>query len=90
MLSMLLIGVATALLICAITAKVLLGAHKKANKSEKAEIMKQLLALSDGGNRSAHATSSSARSRPSSRQATLPSNGPRKTTTRITQTLRTQ
>ncbi len=90
MLSMLLIGVATALLICAITAKVLLGAPEKANKSEKAEIMKQLLALSNGENKIAGATSSSARSRPSSRQRTPPSNGRRKATTRITQALRTQ
>ena len=41
-----LIGVAAALVLCAVVAKVFAGGPGKASKSEKAEIMKQLLALS--------------------------------------------
>ena len=41
-----LIGVAAALALCAVVAKVFGGGPGKASKSEKAEIMKQLLALS--------------------------------------------
>ena len=74
------------LLVCAITAKILLGAPEKANKSQKAEIMKQLLALSDGEKKISGA-GSPARSRPLSKQLTPPRNGPRKTTPRISQTL---
>jgi hypothetical protein len=48
MISVVLIGVATALLIWAIGAKVVADAPKKADKSQqKAEIIKQLLALSE-------------------------------------------
>ena len=89
MLNTLLIGAASALLVCAIAAKVLLGAPEKANKSEKAEIMKRLLELSDSESKNPSAGSAT-RSRPLSNQSTLPRNAPRKTTTRISQTLRTQ
>jgi hypothetical protein len=43
-----LIGVATALVLCAVIAKLFAGGPEKASKSEKADIMKQLLALSEG------------------------------------------
>lgn len=89
MLSMLLIGVATALLLCAITARVIAGNPKKANKSEQGEVLKQLLALSNGENKISGAAPA-ARLRPPSNQRTLPGNRPRKTTTRIVQPLRTQ
>lgn len=88
MVSMLVIGVATAVLICAITAKVLLDAPEKANKSEKAEIMKQLLTLSDSENKIS-GTAPAARLRPLSKQGTSPG-GTRKTIPRISQTLRTR
>jgi hypothetical protein len=52
MISVVLIGVAAALLICAIRAKVVAQAPKKADKSQqKAEIIKQLLALSERENK---------------------------------------
>ena len=50
MISISLIGVAAALVVCAIVAKLLASEPKKASKSEKAVIMKQLLALSEGEN----------------------------------------
>jgi hypothetical protein len=50
MVSIPLIGVASALVLCAVIAKVFAGGPGKASKSEKAEIMKQLLALSEGEN----------------------------------------
>jgi len=46
MMSIVLIGVALVLLICAILAK-LFANERKANKSERAEIMERLLALSE-------------------------------------------
>jgi hypothetical protein len=51
MISIAFIGVATALLVFAIAAKVCGGEPKRPKKSEKAEIMKQLLALSEHENR---------------------------------------
>lgn len=52
MISVVLIGVAAALLICAIRAKVIANAPKKIDKSQqKAEIIKQLLALSERENK---------------------------------------
>ena len=45
-----LIGVATALVVCALIAKAFAGEREKPSKSEKAEIMKQLLALSEREN----------------------------------------
>ena len=89
MISILLIGAGTALLLCAITAKVFLGAPEKANKSEKTEIMKQLLALSDDEKKISGAASAP-RSLPLSKQPMRPRSGPRKTTPRISQALRTQ
>ena len=47
MTTLLLIGVASALAVSAIILKACAGRHKKAEKREKAEIVKQLLALSE-------------------------------------------
>lgn len=88
MISILLIGAASALLLCAIAAKVL-GAPKKASKSEKTEIMKRLLELSEGENQGSR-TRSAGPSRTLSNQRTLPRNGPRKTTSGVSPALRTQ
>jgi hypothetical protein len=85
MISIWLIGVATALVICATMAKVFSDHPKKAEKSQKAEIIKQLLALSEHENRIS-ATPSSVRLRaPLSNQGTRPGNAPRKTATKISQ-----
>jgi hypothetical protein len=48
MISILFIGVMTALAVFAILAKTCLNKPKKAGKAERSEILKQLLALSDG------------------------------------------
>jgi hypothetical protein len=83
-----LIGVATALVICATMAKIFAGQPKKAQKSQKAEIMKQLLALSEHENKIS-ATASSVRSRaPLENQGIRPGNAPRKTATKISQPIR--
>ncbi len=88
MISIPLIGVATALVICASIVKVFADQPKKANKSQKAKILKQLLALSEHENR-VSATASSVRLRtPPSNQGTRPSNAPRKTATKISQPIR--
>ena len=50
MTNMVCIGVVTALVVIVIVLKTCAGGPKKANKSEKADIMKQLLALSDSQN----------------------------------------
>ena len=50
MTSMVCIGVVTALAVFVIVMKTRTSGPKKVNKSEKADIMKQLLALSDGQN----------------------------------------
>lgn len=50
MTSMVCIGVVTALAVFVIVMKTRTSGRKKTNKSEKADIMKQLLALSDGQN----------------------------------------
>lgn len=68
MISIPLIGVAAALVLCAVIAKVLAGGSEKASKSEKAEIMKQLLALSASENSIARKTSSVAVRAPLSNQ----------------------
>jgi hypothetical protein len=46
-----LIGVATALVVCALIAKALAREPQKASKSQKGEILKQLLELSEHENR---------------------------------------
>jgi len=70
MISIVLIGVAAALLIWAIRAKAVAGAPKRADKSQqKAEIIKQLLALSEGENKIPGAAASR-RVRPVSNQGT--------------------
>ena len=53
MINLPLIGVAAALVVCALIAKAFAGAPEKASKSEKAQIMKQLLALSQEENKAA-------------------------------------
>jgi hypothetical protein len=62
MTSTLIICVATALVVFAILAKNWAGGPKKAKKSEKGEILKQLLALSEGENSASAITSPPARS----------------------------
>src|SRR5256884_9234415 len=63
MIGIVFIGVMTALAVFAILAKTCAGGPKKAEKWEKGEIIKQLLALSDGENSSAEIASPPARSR---------------------------
>ena len=87
MISIPLIAVATALVVCAITAKVVGAAPKKASKSQKAEIMKRLLALSDGDTKTSGTT---AVVRLRSNQAKFPSNGAQNTTAVISKPMRTQ
>ena len=86
MTSMVLIGVATALVICAIIAKVA-GAPEKASKAERAEIMKQLLALSEGEARSSGAPRS-VPPRSLTKQGTRPNQSPRKTPPKMSQPIR--
>lgn len=70
MISISLIGLATALLLCALLAKVI-GKEPKANKSQKAEILARLLALSEE-EKKASGTAAPVRLR-----AALPSKGSR-------------
>jgi hypothetical protein len=63
MIGIVFIGVVTALAVFAILAKTCARGPKKAEKWEKGEIIKQLLALSDGENSSAAIASPPARSR---------------------------
>jgi len=70
MIGIVFIGVVTALAVFAILAKKCTGGPKKAEKWEKGEIIKQLLALSDGENSSAAIASPPARSRSASTSAT--------------------
>jgi hypothetical protein len=68
--------------------KVFADRPKKASKSQKAEIMKQLLALSEH-EKGISATASSVRLQaPLSNQGTRPGNAPRKTATKISQPVR--
>ena len=70
MVSLLFIGVVTALALLAILAKICVGGPKKAEKWEKGEIIKQLLALSERENSISAITSPTARSlRPASASA---------------------
>ena len=62
MLSLVLIAVVTTLAVFTILAKTCAGKTKKAEKWEKGEIIKQLLALSEGENRSSAVAASPARS----------------------------
>lgn len=88
MISLPLVGVAIALVICATIVKVFADRPKKASKSQKGEILKQLLALSEHENRIS-ATASSVRLRtPLSNRGKRPSNAPRKTATKISQPIR--
>jgi hypothetical protein len=88
MLNMPLIGIAIALIVCAIVARVFAHGQQKADKPQKAEIIRQLLALSERENRLA-GTPPSVRSRaPLSNQRTLSGNGPRKAAPNISQPLR--
>jgi len=70
MIGIVFIGVVTALAVFAILAKTCAGGPKKAEKWEKGEIIKQLLALSDGENSNSAIASPPARSRSASTSAT--------------------
>jgi hypothetical protein len=88
MISSALIGVATALLVLTIMAKVRRGEPKRAKKTEKAEIMKQLLALSEHENGTS-GTASSVRFRtPLSSPEMRPDNATRKAVTKTSQPIR--
>lgn len=74
---------ATALLICASVAKRFANQPKKADKSQKGEILKQLLALSEHEGK-IPATASSGRSRkPVSYQGSRPGNAPLKVAAKV-------
>ena|SRR5579864_8116189 len=82
-----LIGVATALVACAIVARLFAHGQQKADKAQKGEVIKQLLALSERESRLS-TTPSSARSRaPIPKQAMRPDSGARKATPKISQPL---
>jgi hypothetical protein len=87
--SILLIGVATALVICAMMVKVFADQPKKANKSQKAEIMKQLLALSDHEKGISPRASTVRLQAPLSNRGTR-SSASRKTATKISQPVRSK
>jgi len=88
MMSIPIIGVVTALAGFALVAKVCAGGPKRAEKSEKAEIIKQLLALSERDNRIS-AAASPARFRSSlSDQGMRPDNTHRKRTAKTSQPIR--
>jgi hypothetical protein len=78
MISILLIGLATALLAFAIMAKVRANEPKKAKRAEKAEIMKQLLALSELESRTSETASSARFQMPVLSQSVRRGNVPRK------------
>ena len=80
---------ATALLVCATIAKVLAVQPKKADKSQKGDILKQLLALSEGESKISGKASPIKVRTPSSSQSRRPVNTPRKTSTKIAQPVRT-
>lgn len=82
------IGVASALLICATLVKVFADQPKKVDKSQKGEILKQLLALSEHENKTSATTSPVRVRTPLPNQGRRPSNGPRKAATRISQPIR--
>ena len=88
MISVPLIVVATALIACAIVAKVFADEPEKPGKSQKAEIIKQLLVLSERENKIPAAASSVRLRAPLSNQGIRPSNGPRRTTTKTSQPIR--
>jgi hypothetical protein len=78
-----LIGVATALIACAIVARLFAHGQQKADKAQKGEVIKQLLALSERESRLS-GTPSSARSRaPISKQPMRTGNGPRNPSPKI-------
>jgi hypothetical protein len=81
-----LIGVATALVACAIMARVFAHGQQKADKAQKGEVIKQLLALSERESRLSGTPSSARSQAPTSKQAMRPGNGPRKPTPKISQT----
>jgi hypothetical protein len=82
-----LIGAAIALVVCAVVARVFARGQQKADKPQKSEIIKQLLALSERETRLS-GTPSPARSRaPISKEAIRPGIGSRKTTPKILQPL---
>ena len=90
MISTPLIAVATALVLGAIIARIFARGPQKAEKTQKAEILKQLLAISERETR-VSATPSSARLRaPSPVQGRLPGNAQRKTTTKISRPIRSK
>ena len=85
-----LIGVATALVACAIVVRVFAHGQQKADKAQKGEVIKQLLALSERESRLS-GTPSSARSRVPIPKQTMPAaNGQRKATPKISQPLRSK
>jgi hypothetical protein len=84
-----LITIAIALVICATIAKVFAGQpSEKANKSQKGEILKQLLAISEQENRISGKASSVQSRTPLSKQGRRPGNAPRKIATKISQPIR--
>ena len=71
MINMPLIGVATALVACAIVARVFAHGQQKADKAQKGEVIKQLLALSERESRLLGTPSSGGSRAPLSKQGTL-------------------
>jgi hypothetical protein len=82
-----LIGVATALVACAMVARVFAQGQQKADKAQKGEVIKQLLALSERESRLLGTPSSAGSRAPIPKQAMRPANGPRKATPKISQPL---
>jgi Na+-translocating ferredoxin:NAD+ oxidoreductase RnfG subunit len=82
------IAAATALLIGATIAKVFAIQPKKADKSQKGEILKQLLALSEHDNKNLTTASPARSPKALSNQGRRPVSSPRKTSAKIAQPVR--
>src|SRR6476620_9477733 len=82
-----LIGVATGLVACAIVARLFAHGQQKADKAQKGEVIKQLLALSERESRLSGSPASARSRAPIPKQAMRPANGPRTAPPRIPQPL---
>jgi hypothetical protein len=88
MISILFIGLASALLVFAIIARLPGDGRKKAKKAEKAEIVKQLLALSERENTMSETAPSARPQRQLHSVSARPGNVPRKSAAKTSQPIR--
>jgi len=88
MINILFIGLATALLVLAIVARMRADGPRKAKKAEKAEIVKQLLALSERENRMSETASSVRFQMPLPSRSARPGNLPASSVAKASQPIR--